>query len=401
METGSIPGDATLTQETAPSEARVFQGAQVSTIAGAHFVHDTYSAFLAPLLPLVQERLGISYAGAGSLAIFAQLPSLLNPFLGYLADKVSLRYFVILAPGITATLFSSLGLAPNYLSLALLLLAAGISIAAFHAPAPAMIARFAGPRVGKGMSIFMAAGELGRTLGPVVAVAAVSWFALEGIWRLALVGWAVSALLYFRLRTISVSPPLVKPANIAALWPQIRSVFTILTWLVTARMLLLVSLTTYLPLYARDVRSLSLWLSAASLAILEGAGVLGALFSGTFSDRLGRRHMLLILLILSPIFHLLFVLAPTWAAIPLLIALGLTALAPQPVLLALVQDSFPHHRALSNGIYLALGFLARSLGIWLVGMLADQFGLQNAFLVAGFLAFLSIPAVFLLPRTAT
>ena len=35
-----------------------------------------------------------------------------------------------------------------------------ISIAAFHAPASAMIAKVAGQRVGTGMSIFMATGEL-------------------------------------------------------------------------------------------------------------------------------------------------------------------------------------------------------------------------------------------------
>lgn len=397
METGSTSRDTMFTEESASAQSGAFPGVQVLTIAGAHFVHDTYSAFLAPLLPLIQERLGTSYAGTGGLAIFAQLPSLLNPFLGYLADKVSLRYFVILAPGITATLFSSLGLAPNYLTLALLLFAAGISIAAFHAPAPAMVTRFAGGRVGKGMSIFMAGGELGRTLGPVIAVAAVSWFALEGIWRLAVVGWAVSALLYFRLRAISVASPRVKPAAIIELWPKIRSVFTVLTWLLTARVFLLVALTTYLPLYATDARSLSLWLSAASLTLLEGAGVAGALFSGTVSDRMGRRRMLLILLALSPVLHLLFVLAPNWAAVPLLIGLGLTVLGPQPVLLALVQDSFPQHRALGNGIYLALNFLVRALGIWLVGLMADQLGLQPAFIIAGFLAFLSIPAVFFLP----
>lgn len=397
METGSTARDTLLTEEGGAAHATAFQGVHVLTIAGAHFVHDTYSAFLAPLLPLVQERLGTSYAGTGSLAIFAQLPSLLNPFLGYIADRVSLRYFVILAPGITATLFGSLGLAPNYLTLALLLFAAGVSIAAFHAPAPAMVARFAGQRVGKGMSIFMAGGELGRTLGPVMAVTAVGWFALEGIWRVAVVGWAVSILLFFRLRTAPVASPAIKPAAIIELWSQIRNVFAVLTWLVAARIFLLVALTTYLPLYASDARSLSLWLSAASLTILEGAGVAGALFSGTVSDRLGRRRMLLILLTISPILHLLFVLAPTWASVPLLIALGLTALGPQPVILALVQDSFPHHRALGNGIYLAINFLVRAIGIWLVGLMADQLGLQSAFVISGVLAFLSIPAVFFLP----
>ena len=86
-------------------------------------------------------------------------------------------------------------------------------------------------------------------------------------------------------------------------------------------------------------------------------------------------------------------------AVPLLIGLGLTAISPQPVMLALVQDSFPDHRALANGIYLAVSFLVRAQ--WEFGwlaILADQFGLQNAFLWSGLLAFLSIPAVFFLPR---
>jgi FSR family fosmidomycin resistance protein-like MFS transporter len=399
VETDSIAPKGALKQETAVSEPKQFQATEVFTIASAHFVHDTYSAFIAPLLPLIQERLGTGYAVTGSLAIFAQLPSLLNPFLGYLADKVSLRYFVILAPGVTATLLSGLGLAPTYAILALLLLAAGVSIAAFHAPAPAMIGRLAGEHVGKGMSIFMAGGELGRTLGPVVAIAGVSWFGLEGIWRLAFVGWAVSAILYFRLHTISARPQTAAGAALLTIWPQIRRTFSALIWLVGARVLLLVSLTTYLPLFAHDARGLSLRLSAVSLTILEGAGIVGALFGGTLSDRLGRTRMLLLLLTASPILHLLFVFGPTWAAVPLLIALGLTAISPQPVLLAFVQDGFPEHRALANGIYLSVTFLVRALGIWVVGTLADMIGLQHAFMWSGLLAFLSIPAVFLLPHT--
>ncbi|MDT8307263.1 MAG: MFS transporter [Anaerolineae bacterium] len=399
MEGDNIAAGRLSRAELAAGDLEEFQSGQVLTIAGAHFVHDTYSAFLAPLLPLIQERLGTSYAMTGSLAIFTQLPSLLNPFLGYLADKVSLRYFVILAPGVTATVYSLLGLAPSYLMLALLLFAGGITIAAFHAPAPAMIGRLAGNQVGKGMSIFMAGGELARSLGPMVAVAGVGWFGLEGIWRLAFGGWAVSALLYFRLHHVAARPQSALPSPLAGVWSRMRRTFVVITWLVGARALLLVSLTTYLPLYARDALGLSLWLSAASLTILQGAGVVGALFSGTLSDRLGRKRMLLLLLTLSPVLYLLFVLGPAWAAVPLLLALGMTAIAPQPVLLALVQDGFPDHRALANGLYLAVGFVIQGAGIWTVGALADRFGLRDAFLGSGLLAFLSIPAVFLLPRS--
>jgi MFS transporter, FSR family, fosmidomycin resistance protein len=385
--------------ETAVTHPTDFQTGQVFTIAGGHFTHDTYSAFLAPLLPLIQERLQTNYTLTGSLAIFSQLPSLLNPFLGYLADKVSLRYFIILAPAVTATLFSSLGFAPNYAVLAMLLLAAGVSIAAFHAPAPAMIGRLAGNQVGKGMSIFMAAGELGRTLGPIIAIAGVSWFGLEGIWRLMFVGWAVSVILYYRLRTVSARPAHQKAFNFVESWPAIRRLFSALTLVVGARILMQAALTTYLPIYVTDVRGLSLWLSAGSLTILEAAGVLGALFAGTLSDRIGRIRMLTILLTAAPLLYIAFLFGPAWTAVPLLILLGFTSISPQPVFLALVQDQFRDNRALANGIYLAMNFLVRAAGIWLIGLLADQLGLQQAFLIGGLLAFLSIPALRLLPQT--
>lgn len=404
MDTPSLNKEAPVAEKAGaelPQKTGGFQTDQVLTIAGGHFVHDTYSAFIAPLLPLLQERLGTTYALAGGLAVYAQLPSLLNPLTGYLADRVSLRYFVILAPAVTATLLSSMGLAPDYLTLALLLLAAGVSIGAFHAPAPAMIGQVAAKRVGKGMSIFMAGGELGRTLGPVVAVAGVGWFGLEGIWRLAFVGWLVSGILYYRLRHLSVRPPTPAESSLQRAWPQIRRVFPPLAWLMLARVFMLVSLTTYLPLFMRDVLQSTLWLAAGSLTILEAAGVVGALAAGTLSDRLGRARVLYVLMGIAPVLLLLFLYGPDILLIPVLLGLGLTAISPTPVMLAIVQDTFPDHRALGNGIFLALNFLIRALGIWSVGLLADQLGLADAFLWSGVVALSALPAIYLLSRKTT
>jgi FSR family fosmidomycin resistance protein-like MFS transporter len=376
-----------------------FQVDQVASIAAGHFMHDVYSAFLAPLLPAIQSGLGLSYTQAGSLAIFTQIPSLLNPFLGYIADRVSVRYFVILAPAVTATLFSSIGLVSSYAALALLLFAAGISIAAFHAPAPAMVAKVSGARVGTGMSIFMAAGELARSLGPLFVAAGVAWFSVGGIWRLAVFGWLVSLFLYFRLREVPAAPRGQGQATLATFWPQARRVFPPLIWLLGGRIFMMAALTTYLPIFVSDERSGSLWLAAASLTILEAAGVAGALLSGTFSDRFGRKRMLLLLLSLAPLFMIAFIYGPAWLAFPLLLLVGLAAISPQPVLLATVQDQFPDNRALANGTFLALNFLIRALGIWVVGRFSDAFGLNAAFTMTAFLALISVPAVFFLPTT--
>jgi FSR family fosmidomycin resistance protein-like MFS transporter len=375
-----------------------FQTDQVLTIAGGHFTHDTYSAFIAPLLPLIQERLSTSYALTGSLAIFAQLPSLINPFIGHMADKVSLRYFIILAPAVTATLMSLLGIAPNYITLAFILLAAGVSIAAFHAPAPAMIAHVSGQRVGTGMSIFMASGELGRTLGPVLVVSGVGWFGLEGIWRLMFVGWAVSGILYLRLRTISAKPQTAEGVSLAAILPKIKRIFPWLVGLMLMRAFLIISLTTFLPLYMNDVRATSFEFAGNSLAILEGAGVVGALATGTLSDKFGRFRVLTVLLLLAPLFMLAFLYSPDWLTLPMLIILGLTAISPTPVLLAIVQDNFADNRALANGIFLAANFLIRAFGIWAIGFTADQFGLATAFLWSAVLGLLTLPTVWGLAR---
>ena len=177
-----------------------FQAAEILLLSFSHFVHDVYSSFLAPLLPLLIEKLSMSLAQAGLLSAVMQLPALMNPFIGILADRVSLRYFVIFAPAMTAIPMSLIGLAPTYGILLLLLFVAGISIAMFHVPAPVIIARMAGSKTGRGMSFFMTGGELARTIGPVTAVGAVSLLGLEGFWPLMAVGIAASVILYLRFR---------------------------------------------------------------------------------------------------------------------------------------------------------------------------------------------------------
>ncbi|MEZ4682498.1 MAG: MFS transporter, partial [Caldilineaceae bacterium] len=281
---------------------------------------------------------------------------------------------------------------------AILLFTAGLSMAAFHSPAPAMVGRLAGPRVGTGMSIFMASGELGRTVGPVVAVAAVGWWGLEGIWRMAVVSWLVSLILYWRLHTVSARPTGNRQSDLRSIAPRMRRIFLALAGMMVPQMFMVVAVTTYLPTFMTDALDASLWLGAASLTILEAAGVVGALTTGTLSDRVGRRRILLVLLTLAPILLMAFLSTSGPLSIVLLVGLGLTAISQTPVKLAIVQDNFPENRAVANGIFMAMNFVIRAFAIAVVGALADNFGLQNAFFWSALAAFFSIPAVFLLPR---
>ena len=372
-----------------------FQSREVFVIAAGHFVHDIYSAFLAPLLPLLIEKLSITLTMAGSLSAFMQFPALLNPLIGRLADKSGVRYFVVFAPAITATLMSVMGLAPNYYLLAIILTITGVSVAAFHAPAPAMIARVSGKRTGKGMGWFMAGGELARTLGPIIAVWAVTMWTLEGMLRVAVLGWVTSLILFWQLKDIPVEKK--QEIHFRSILPKLRSIFLPLALVIFFRVIMTVSMTTYLPTYM-SMKGASLWLAGAALSIMESAGVAGALLSGAISDRIGRKSVFLIASLASPILMLAFLFFSGWMLIPILLLLGFTSLSIGPVILALIQDNFPEHRAAANGSYMFLSFLTRSAGMVLVGMAGDQVGLENAFLWSALIAFLVIPAIFMLPN---
>jgi FSR family fosmidomycin resistance protein-like MFS transporter len=78
--------------------------------------------------------------------------------------------------------------------------------------------------------------------------------------------------------------------------------------------------------------------------------------------------------------------------------LGLTSLSTQPVLLAIVQDHLPENRAVGNGIFLGITFLARPVAILGIGQIGDYFGLEAAFFWGAIISILAIPAIIALPQ---
>ena len=373
-----------------------FQYGRIMLICSGHFVHDIYSAFIAPLLPLLIDKLGLTLVMAGSLPVFMQMPSLLGPVIGYLADRFTVRYLVIFAPAITATLATLIGFMPTYGAAALLLFCVGVNIMAFHAPAPAMIAHVAGNKVGRGMSFFMASGELARSVGPLLVAYGVTQWGMEGLWRLMFFGWLASAVLYWRLRDVSAKRAPRKDKTKPML-RRFARVFAPLFGVMILRNMASSSLGIFMVVYLVDVRGFELPLATGALALYEFSGVGGALVGGTLSDRFGRRKMVAGATISAALLMLVFVHVEGALMIPSLIGLGLTALAVSPVFLALVQDQLPDNRATANGMFMLYAFGIRAINVLIAGILGDFFGLQNAFILAALISLFSLPLIFALP----
>lgn len=159
---------------------------------------------------------------------------------------------------------------------------------------------------------------------------------------------------------------------------------------------MLASLSVYLPTFLKTEGS-SLLVAGGALSIFELAGVGGALLSGTLSDRLGRKLILILSTVLATVFMLVFLNIGDWARVLTLLALGFTALSATPVMLAIVQDHMPENRAVGNGLFMSINFLMQLLAVLSVGAMGDHFGLRTAFTWSAFLALLAVPPILLLP----
>jgi len=367
---------------------------QVYVVAGGHLFHDLYTSFLAPLLPTLVDTLSLSLTSAGLLTTFSRIPSILNPFIGYLADKAGAKYFVILSPAITASLMSLLGLAPNFYTLALILFFAGMSSTMFHAASPGLVASASSNRKGFGLSLFMAGGGLGRTLGPLLVIWAAAQWGLPGIYRTAVLGWAASILLFFQFRKFDLKPS--KPHSLRAAIPIFKEFFLPLSLVLILRSTLTASLNTYLPIYMVQSGA-PLWMAGAALSTLEFAGVIGALAIGPLSDTFGRRKSINISMLMSSILVPIFLQVSGWLVIPLLLLLGFFSLSTGTLFLALVQDHFQDHRATGNGVYLLISLLSNAVMLIVVGFIGDHSGLKTAYLISAAAALLSIPALKFIP----
>ena len=349
-----------------------FHTGKILALSIGHFIHDVYSSFLSPLLPLLIEKLSLTLTQAGFLSTIMQLPALLNPYIGVLADRISVRYFVILAPAITAVPMSLIGVAPSYSILLLLLFITGISASIFHVPAPVMIAQLSASRKGRGMSFFMTGGELARTIGPLVAVAGVSLLGLEGFYPVMIFGLTSTVWLHLKLRDVPVSDVHTK-RNVSALqtWRKLRYILLPLTLILFSRGFMHAAMTAFLPTYINQETG-NLWLAGIALTLFEVAGVAGVLTAGSMSDLFGRRKTLLVSLIGAPLCLFVFTLSGGWFRIAALLVTGFTLLSTTPVMLALVQEHGRHSPAAANGLFMMINFIARSAVVVIVGFVADR-----------------------------
>lgn len=351
------------------------------SIALLHALNDAYGAFVHPLLPRLMSNLEFSVAGAAAATTTLSLAgSVIQPFLGHLADRRGRRLMIVAGPVIGGIFLSLLGWASSFPVLLLLLLIGGFGSAAFHPPAVAVAARVTEGR-GSGMrhAVFSAGGTIGHAAGPLISVSLVAWLGFRGMWVAMIPAIALALFFYpilprggtversapsvsFGTLVRSISGPLGIVFGISAIGSFFQRIYM-----------------TIEPIVMADAGGSEI-AGAGALSLYLTAQAVGALTGGFLTDRVDRRKMLIVLTLLTTPAHFLAFWFPAGSALSLTFTVmaGFTNMAMLPAIVVIAQEIAPDRAALNSGIVMGLAWAVGSAGIIAAGFLGDWIGARGA-----------------------
>jgi MFS transporter, FSR family, fosmidomycin resistance protein len=365
----------------------------------SHFCIDLYSSALGALQPLLVQKLQLSLtqAGlAGGVLIFSS--SVAQPLYGYLSDRFHSRLFSAVAPAVAGVFICALGIAPGFGWMLAAVVLGGAGIASFHPQASARAAQGTVTNRAQWFAIFVSAGTLGMALGPATFSIATRTLGMDQLPWMALPGLLSTALL------LGLLPPTAFASHAGRNtfdWTPLQSVWrplTILYFLVFIRSTVQITFAQFLPLYLSRERGFSIPNASYALSLYLTAGAIGGFIGGSLADRFGRRNIILISMIGSAPFLVLFFLTEGVASLAGLAIGGWVLLFTIPINVVMAQDLVPAQAGTVSALMMGFSWgMAGLVFIPLTGWFADHASLHTAlfsltvFPLIGFLLALRLP----------
>ncbi|MBI3756446.1 MAG: MFS transporter [Deltaproteobacteria bacterium] len=365
-----------------------------------HLMVDLNTGALPALLPFLKNAFGLSYTMTSTLILVANMSSsLIQPVFGHLSDR-SARTWLLPFGVITATCgIATVGLAPNFAGILLLIFISGLGIASYHPEAYKTAYLATGDKKATGISLFSVGGNIGYGLGPLVVVFCLTMFGQRGLLLLWAPGLLVGALFLWSLPWLSRHNA-VTAVHTGPTGARAPHALAIVLGIVTLGACVQSGMVTYVPLYlAARGEGAVLVGSLLSLFLISGAA--GTLVAGPLSDRIGhKRFLTLSMSVVCPLI-VAFLHASGPMSIVLLAVIGMFLSPTFSVTLVIAQSLMRGRLGATAGLMTGLGIGAGGLGVTALGKVADVWGVETSMLIISILPILPWGLVLLLPSGVT
>jgi FSR family fosmidomycin resistance protein-like MFS transporter len=374
------------------------QRSRLALVTWGHFLNDCYGSFLAPVLPLLIDKLSLSLAMASGLASIASISSaVFQPLYGIASDRVRGRFFIVMGPLLSTVCMSLIGVAPNAILLGLLLLLAGVGSSAFHPQAVAAAGTVSGERKGFGISVFIFGGSVGFAIGPLAIIGAVHLWGLEHSYYAMIPGLISVLLLGIYLQVPSGSTDRSRILSLAAAFRGTHTSMALLFAIAVIREFTRLAVVTFLPIFLAQ-QGRSLMAGGITLALFSMAGALGGMVGGSLSDTWGRKAVILGSgLFCVPLLHGMFHTESLLSLVCLVLAAG-TLSGANSVIIAFAQELVPSRAGTASSLVMGLGWGVAGVFLIAFGSLADIITVPRALDIAATLPLLAAGLALALPK---
>ena len=381
----------------APSSADPTAMNVLLALSISHLLNDIIQAVVPSVYPLLKTSFDLSFTQIGLITLVYQgTASILQPLVGSYTDRRPLPYSLVVGMGLTLAGLTLLAMAWSYPVILVSAVLIGTGSAIFH-PEASRLARLAsGGKHGLAQSLFQVGGNLGTSLGPLLAALIVMprgqihilWFGV-----LAAVALVLLARLSAWYRRHLTRPPqvgAVAPARLSR--AQLGRAMAVLVALLFSKYIYLVTFTNYYTFYLIDRFGLSVAGSQIYLFLFLFAVAAGTIIGGPVGDRVGRKRVIWASILGVAPFALLIPHVGLALTAGLTVIIGVILASAFSAMLVYAQELVPGKVGLIAGLFFGLAFGIAGIGSALLGMLADQTGIQQVFALVSFLPLIGLLA---------
>ena len=370
-------------------------------LSASHMINDTLQSLLPSIYPILKKSFSLSYTQVGLITLSFQLTaSVLQPLVGRYTDRHHKPYSLAFGMGITLVGLAFLSQAGSYPMILVSSVMVGMGSAIFHPEASRVAHMAAGDRHGLAQSVFQTGGNLGSSLGPLLAAliiarngqSSILWFtavALGGIVLLSKVGgWYSHHLPQFKRRvTEHAENGLPRRKVILSL-----GVLVLLTF---SKYFYLVSLSNYYTFYLIQKFNMSIQGAQYLLFVYLASVALGTILGGPLGDRFGRKYVIWVSILGVAPFSLLLPHVGLAATVALSVVIGLILASAFSAILVYAQELVPGKVGMISGLFFGLAFGCGGIASAVLGHLADLTSIGFVFEVCGYLPLLGLVTWFL------
>jgi FSR family fosmidomycin resistance protein-like MFS transporter len=350
-------------------------------LSTGHLVVDIYQGALPAILPFIKTNLGLSYTLAGVILIVSNITSsIIQPIFGFLSDKKEKAFLLPLGAFLAGAGFCLVPTTSSFGVVLCLVAISGAGVACYHPEGFKTARFFTGDKMATGMSVFLVGGNAGFALGPILALTIVNYKGFSSLTWMALPALLFAAAIIFLLKKIAVQDAqkeAAKAAKAGISRQAFHSFFTILcviimrTWTHTGLM-------TYIPFYYINYLQGNPVYAGKLVSLFMLGGAVGTLAGSPLADRWGHRFWLRFSLLTSGlILPLLFVLKGIGLFFVVFI-LGVILISSFSVTVVMGQNLLPNNLGVASGLVAGFAIGAGGIGVTLLGVIADHYGVPFA-----------------------